>query len=240
VAGRKIAPLISMPVVAPLSDTEFEPFLDRLPCRPENRSFRDKVDWLIWTYMGMLETEAASPSAREVATALERIAQLARGTAQSLYELDTRPGSEEAAGLNTANKAAADVLARISMKGESRSVLDAARRANEILAAVARREAKKLAESSKKGRPTRGATTAWILQRLIELLREHGLFVASGPKSGAPVIALGRHFLRLALTRATALSGSEPAIQEIKSVLNLSDRVFMGRLRTDAEVRSES
>ena len=102
--------------------------------------------------------------------------------------------------------------------------------ANETLAAVAAREAKKLAESSKKGRLTHGQATAWMLQRLIELLREHGLGVAAPPKSG-DLVVLSRHFLGLALTRAPDLIGSEFAIEEIKSALNLSDRVFMGRLR---------
>jgi hypothetical protein len=190
--------------------------------------------------MGMLETEAASPSAREVATALEQIAQRSHETARYLYKLDTRLGSKKAAGLNTANKAAADILERISMKGENRSVLDDALRANEVLAAVAGREAKKLAESSKKGRPTHGQATAWMLQRLIELLREHGLHVSARPKSGDPIRDLSRHFLELALRRASALFGSESAIQEIKYALMLSDRVFMGRLRQAAEVVSES
>jgi hypothetical protein len=230
VAGRKIAPLISMPAVAPLCDTELQPFLDRLPSRPENSSVRNKLDWLMWTYLGTLEAEAASPSAREVAMALERIAQLTHEIARYLYTLDFRLGSEEAGGFNTANEAAADILAKISITRENQSVLDAALRANEILAAVAAREAKKLAESSKKGRLTHGQATAWMLQRLIELLREHGLGVAAPPKSG-DLVVLSRHFLGLALTRAPDLIGSESAIEEIKSALNLSDRVFMGRLR---------
>jgi hypothetical protein len=239
VAGRKIAPLISMPAVAPLSDTEFEAFLDRLPSRPENRSFRDKLDWLMWTYLSILEAEAASPSAREVATALERIAQRTHEFARYLYTLDFRLGSEEAGGFNTANEAAADILARTSITRENRSVLDDALRANEVLAAVAGREAKKLAESSKKGRPTHGQATAWLLRRLIDLLREYGLRVAARPKCGDPVCILSRHFLDLAKTRARNLSGWNFAIQEIKYAL-LSDRVFMGRLRQAAEVVSES
>ena len=162
--------------------------------------------------------------------ALERIAQLTHEIARYLYTLDFRLGSEEAGGFNTANEAAADILAKISITRENQSVLDAALRANEILAAVAAREAKKLAESSKKGRLTHGQATAWMLQRLIELLREHGLGVAAPPKSG-DLVVLSRHFLGLALTRAPDLIGSESAIEEIKSALNLSDRVFMGRLR---------
>ena len=114
-AGRKIAPLISMPAVAPLCDTELQPFLDRLPSRPENSSVRNKLDWLMWTYLGTLEAEAASPSAREVAVALERIAQLTHEIARYLYTLDFRLGSEEAGGFNTANEAAADILAKISI-----------------------------------------------------------------------------------------------------------------------------
>ena len=112
VAGRKIAPLISMPVVALLSDTELRPFLDRLPSQPENSSVRNKLDWLMWTYMGILEAEAASPSAREVAIALERIAQGTHEIARYLYTLDFRLSSEEAGGFITANAAAADILAK--------------------------------------------------------------------------------------------------------------------------------
>jgi hypothetical protein len=239
IAGRKIAPLISMRAVAPLSDTELQPFLDRLPSRSENSSVRNKLDWLMSTYLGILEAEAASPSAREVAMALERIAQGTHEIARYLYTLDFRLDSEELGGFNTANEAAADILARISIREENRSVLEAALRANDILAAVAAGEAKKLAESSNKGRLTHGQATAWMLQRLIELLGEHGLRVAARPKSGDSVCVLSRHFLQVALTRATALSGSESATHEIKYALNLSDRVFRGRLRQAAEIVSE-
>ena len=113
-------------------------------------------------------------------------------------------------------------------------------RANDVLARVAVREAKKLSKRSKKGRLTHGQATAWMLQQLIEILREHGLRAAAPQKSCDLVCVLSRHFLRLALTRAPDLVGSKSAIQEIKYALNLSDRVFMGRLRQAAEVVSES
>lgn len=238
VAGRKIAPLIYTPAVAPLSDTELQPFLDRLPSQPENSLVRNKLDSLMRIYLGMLEAEAASPSAREVAMALERIAQRSHEIARYLYALDLRPDGEETGGFNTSNQAAAEILARISITGENRSILDAALRAHEVLAAIAAQEAKKLAGSSKKGRLTHGQATAWMLQRLVELLREHGLRVAARPKSGDPVCRLSRHFLEWARTRAPALSGSDSAIQEIKYALMLSDQAFVSRLRQAAASES--
>jgi hypothetical protein len=239
VAGRKIAPLIFTPAVARLSETELQPFLERLPSQPENSSVRNELDWLMSTYLGILEAEAVSPSAREVAMALARIAERTQEIARYLCTLDFRLGSAEG-GFNTANEAAADILARFSITGENRSVLNAALRANEVLAAVAAWQAKMLVESSNKGRLTHGQATAWMLKRLIELLREHGLRVAARPKCSDPVCILSRQFLRLALTRATALSGSESATRDIKYALNLSARVFMGRLRQAAEVASKS
>jgi hypothetical protein len=112
-----------------------------------------------------------------VATALEGVARLAYQFARELFTLELRVGDEkekrfntanEAAAdiltkveerFNTANEAAADIVTKVTVKPEGRPVLDAAIRANEILARVAVREAKKLGEKSKKGRPTRGGAT---------------------------------------------------------------------------------
>jgi hypothetical protein len=130
-----------------------------------------------WHYLGLLDGEAHSPSTREVATALEGVARLAYQFARELFTLELRVGDEkekrfntanEAAAdiltkveerFNTANEAAADIVTKVTVKPEGRPVLDAAIRANEILARVAVREAKKLGEKSKKGRPTRGGAT---------------------------------------------------------------------------------
>ena len=239
VAGPKMAPLISTPAVAPLSDSEWQPFLDRLPSRPELTSLRSRLDWLMWTYLGILEAEADSPSAREVAKALETIARLAHGLAGYLYTLDFRLG-EEAGTFNTANEAAADILAKILPRPENRSVLDAALRANEVLAAVAVREAGKLGERSKKGRPIRGKPTAWLLRQLVELLGQSGLLISLPPKWDDPFCVLSQHFLRVALTRAKALREPECACKEIQAVLNLSEKGFVGRLRQAAQSPEES
>ena len=93
VAGRKIAPLISTPEVAPLSDSEWQPFLHWLPSRLELTSLRSKLDSLMTTYLGVLEAESASPSAREVAMVLERIARPALfGKLRSLLKAPRQDG----------------------------------------------------------------------------------------------------------------------------------------------------
>jgi hypothetical protein len=94
-----------------------------------------------------------------VATALEGVARLAYQFARELFTLELRVGDEKEKRFNTANEAAADIVTKVTVKPEGRPVLDAAIRANEILARVAVREAKKLGEKSKKGRPTRGGAT---------------------------------------------------------------------------------
>jgi hypothetical protein len=237
VAGPKVAPLIAMPTVAFLSDTEWQPFLQLLPARPEPELLRSELDQLMITYLGILEAEADSPSAREVATVLENVARRAHQLAQDLHRLDIRRGDEAAGPFNTANEAAADILANISIRPENRSVLDAALRANEVLAAVAVREAKKLAESSKKGRPIRGAATGWMLRQLAELLHDNGLPVSLPPKAGDPLYILSQHFLQAARTRAETLRDPEWARKEIEAMLMLSKQVFAGRLRRAVQPR---
>jgi hypothetical protein len=230
VAGPKVAPLIATPPVSFLSDTEWQPFLQLLPARPQPELLRSEVDRLMTTYLGILEAEANSPSAREVAAVLEKLARHAHQFAQDLLRLDIR-GNEGKGHFNTANEAAADILANILIKPKKRSVLDAAIRANEVLAAVARREAKKLAESSKKGRPIRGAATAWMLRQLAELLHDNGLPVSLPPKGGDLLCVLSQHFLQVARTRAEELQEPEWARKEIQAMLMLSKQVFAGRLR---------
>ena len=141
VAGPKVAPLIATPMVF-LSDTEWQPFLQWLPARPQPKLLRSELDRLMTTYLGILEAEANSPSAREVATALEDLARHAHQFAQDLLRLEIRIGNEGKGHFNTANEAAADILANILIKPMKRSVLNATIGANEVLAAVARRAAK--------------------------------------------------------------------------------------------------
>jgi hypothetical protein len=236
VAGPKVAPLIATPPVSFLSDTEWQPFLQLLPARPQPELLRSELDRLMTTYLGILEAEANSPSAREVAAVLEKLARHAHQFAQDLLRLDIR-GNEGKGHFNTANEAAADILANILIKPKKRSVLDAAIRANEVLAAVARREAKKLAESSKKGRPIRGAATAWMLRQLAELLHDNGLPVSLPPKGGDLLCVLSQHFLQVARTRAEALQEPEWARKEIQAMLMLSKQVFAGRLRRVVQPR---
>jgi hypothetical protein len=229
-----------MPAVKSLNDAEWQTFLRLLPSGPQLTSLRSKLDLLITTYLGVLEAEASSPSAREVATVLESIAQLAHAFAGYLYTLDIRLGSEGATTFNTANEAAADILGKFLIKPENRSVLDAALRANEVLAAIAVREAKKLAESSTKGKPTHGKPTAWMLCQLAELLRDNGLLISLPPKWDDPFCVLSQHFLQVALTRAKDLREPEWACQEILTVLMLSRQAFARRLRQVTQPRGKS
>lgn len=238
-AGPRLAPLIPMPMVPDLSDSEWWPFLELLPSRSRSKILREKVDELMVTYMGYLDGEARSPSTREVATVLQDLARRAYQFAQDLLRLDLRLRSQEER-FNTPNEVASRLLTSVLLKPEGRSVLENAMRANEVLARVAAHEAKKLSERPKKGRLTHGQATAWMLQRLVVHLREHGLHVAARPTSDDPVCVLSKYFLRLALTRARALKGSDGATQEIKYALMLSDRVFSGRLRQAAEDVGES
>jgi hypothetical protein len=231
VAGPKIAPLIAMPTVPSLSDTEWQPFLQLLPARSQPKLLRSELDQLMITYLGILEAEATSPSAREVAAVLEGLARHAHQFAQDLLRLDIRLGNEGKGHFNTANEAAADILANILIEPEKGSVLHATIRANEVLAAVARREAKKRAESSKKGRPIRGAATAWMLRRLAELLHDNGLPVSLPPKRGDLLCGLSQDFLEAAQIRAETLREPEWARKEIKAMLMLSKQVFASRLR---------
>jgi hypothetical protein len=230
-AGPKIAPLIAMPTVPSLSDTEWQPFLQLLPARSQPKLLRSELDQLMITYLGILEAEATSPSAREVAAVLEGLARHAYQFAQDLLRLDIRLGNEGKGHFNTANEAAADILANILIKPEKRSILHATIRANQVLAAVARREAKKRAESSKKGRSIRGAATAWMLRRLAELLHHNGLPVSLPPKRGDLLCVLSQHFLQAARTRAETLREPEWARKEIRPMLMLSKQVFASRLR---------
>jgi hypothetical protein len=221
-----------MPTVPFLSDTEWERFVQLLPSRPQPELLRSEIDGLMTIYLGFLEAEANSPSVREVATVLEGLARRAHQFAQDLRRLDIRMGNEWKGHFNTANEAAAEILANIP---EKRPVLDATVRANEGLAVVALREAKKLAERSKKGRPTHGEPTAWMLRQLVELLRDNGLTISLPPKWGDPFCVLSQHFLRVALTRAKTLREPEWACKEIQAVLMLSKQVFAGRLRRAAQ-----
>jgi hypothetical protein len=237
VAGPKVAPLIATPTVPSLSDTEWQSFLQLLPARSQPELLRSELDRLMTTYLGILEAEANSPSAREVAAVLENLARHAHDFAQDLLRLDIRIGSEGKGQFNTANEAAADILAYTLIKSENRSVLYAAIRVNEVLAAVARREAKELAESSKKGRPIRGAATAWMLRRLAELLHNNGLPISPPSKGGDLFSVLSQHFLRAARTRTKTLREPEWARKEIQAMLMLSKQVFAGRLRQVVQPR---
>ena len=133
---------------------------------PPSSSLRNNLDWLMWTYLGILEGEAGSPSAREVAAALETVAERAHQFSGFLYTFDFRLPSEETWTINTASGVAADILAKALIEAEGESVLAAALRGNVVLAAVAARQAKKLADSSKKGRAIQGVATAWMLREL--------------------------------------------------------------------------
>ena len=42
-AGPRITPLTSMPVVPSLTDTEWQPFLERLPARPQYQLLRKSL-----------------------------------------------------------------------------------------------------------------------------------------------------------------------------------------------------
>jgi hypothetical protein len=237
VAGPKVAPLIATPAVSALSDTEWQPFLQLLAARAQPELLRTELDRLMTTYLGILEAEANSPSAREVAAVLEDLAQHAYQFARDLFTLDIRIDSEGKGQFYTANEAAADILANILIKPENRSVLDATMRANEVLAAVAFREVKKLAESSKKGRPIRGKATVWMLRRLAELLHDNGLPISPPSKGGDLLCVLSQHFLRAARTRAETLREPEWARKEIQAMLMLSEEVFAGRLRQVVQPR---
>ena len=103
VAGPKIAPLITTPTVPCLTDTEWQPILKLLPAGANPKVFRNAIDLLIITYLGILEAEANSPSAREVATVLEDLSRRAYLFALDLFMLDFRIGSEGTGAFNTAN-----------------------------------------------------------------------------------------------------------------------------------------
>jgi hypothetical protein len=240
IAGPKIAPLIAMPAVQPLSESEWQLLLQLLPSQPLSSPLRIKLDWLMWTYLGILQGEAGSPSAREVATVLETVARHAHQFAGYLYTLDSSLASEETGAFNTASGAAADILAKALIKPEGQSVLAAALRGNEILAAVAAQEAKKLAERSKKGRPIRSAATPWMLRQLAQFLRDNGLPISKPPKAGDSLCVSSQRFLRAALTRAEALREPEWTRKEIKDMLMLSEQVFAHRVRQALQAPEES
>jgi hypothetical protein len=105
---------------------------------------------------------------------------------------------------------------------------------------VAARAAKRLAEKSKKGRPTHGQATAWALRQLAVLVRDNGLVISQPLKWGDPFCALSQQFLKIAQTRAKALRKPEWACEEIKTVLNLSKQAFHGRLARAAQLTPES
>jgi hypothetical protein len=239
-AGPKLAPFIATPMVQPLSDAEWQPFLKWLGPRSRPEILRDKLDELLATYLGCLDGEARSPSSREVAGVLADVEQRAHQFARHLLMLDIRAPDQEEERFNTPNEVAADILTKVSGRPEGRSVLNAAIRANDILAQVAGREAKKLDERSRKGRPVRGHTTTWMLRRLIELLRENELGMPARPKSDDPVCVLSKHFLRLARIRARVLKGSKWASQEVEYELMVTDQIFLGRLMRAALAGSES
>jgi hypothetical protein len=197
-------------------------------CPPKPRSLRCEVqlDLLMMPYLGVLEAETNSPSAREVADVLESVAQRADQFAQDLYRLDIRASNEGPGAFNTANEAAADILAEASIRGEGRSVLEASLRANQILADFAAREAKRLADSSKKGRRTHGAASAWVLRQLADILRAAGLRLSLPPRSRDPLCVASKQFLKAALTRAKTLRQPEWASTEIRGVLS-SNQIFL-------------
>jgi hypothetical protein len=141
-AGPKLAPLIPMPMVPLLSDSEWQPFLKLLTSRSRSEILRDRLNELLVTYLGYLDGEARSPSSREVAAVLEDIARRVCRFAHDLFLLDIRSRNQEEQRFNTPEEVAADILAHVLLKPESRAVLNAAIRANEVLARVAAREAK--------------------------------------------------------------------------------------------------
>jgi hypothetical protein len=49
VAGPKVAPLIAMPAVPSLSDTEWQSFLQLLPARTQPKLLRSELDRLMTT-----------------------------------------------------------------------------------------------------------------------------------------------------------------------------------------------
>ena len=107
-----------MPAVAPLCDTELQPFLDRLPSRPETRWF-ERARLAHVDIFGHPRSRSSFAFGPRGCHGAERIAQLTHEIARYLYTLDFRLGSEEAGGFNTANEAAADILAKISITREN-------------------------------------------------------------------------------------------------------------------------
>ncbi len=223
-----------MPPVQPLSDAEWQTFSQLLPSEAAAPPVRSQLDLLMMTYLGVLEAEADSPSAREVAAVLESVAQRARQFAKDVGTLEIRSREQAAGAFNTAKEAAADILAGASIRGEDRSVLGAALRANQILAEFAAQEAKRLAESAKKGRRTHGAATAWMVRQLADILRGAGLPLSLPPRWGDPFCLASQHFLQAAFSRAKTLRQPEWPSQEIRGVLMLSKQAFLRRLRESA------
>jgi hypothetical protein len=84
----RIAPLVPMPMVQPLSDADWQPFLELLPSRSRSEILRDELNELLVTYLGYLDGEARSPPTREVAAVLQELARRAYQFAHDLLRLD--------------------------------------------------------------------------------------------------------------------------------------------------------
>jgi hypothetical protein len=117
-------------------DAEWQLFLERLPPRSHHQLLRSGLDQLMPTYLGILETAATSPTAREVATVLKDVGERADQFAYDLRKLSIRTGNEGSGAFNTASEAAADILANFLIKPDNRSVFEAALQANKALAAA--------------------------------------------------------------------------------------------------------
>jgi len=221
-------------MVAPLSDAEWQLFLQWLPSCGQPELLRAELDQLMRIYLGKIEAEACSPFSREVATILSDIARHARSYALYLHALDSC-AANEGAPLNSAAEAAVDVLAY-----KKRSALETAIWANEVLATDADREAKSLEGRVKKGKRTHGEPTTWTLWRLAELLRDHGLNIPSSLKQRDPFFSLSMHFLKVAKERAKSLPQLAGAVKEIDQMLMITKPVFLKRLRQASQQRTES
>ena len=231
IAGPRIAPLIGMPVVQPLSESEWQGFLQLLPLQlPRSSSLRDKLDSLMCAYLGTIEGEAGSPSAREVATVLETVAERAHHFARYLYTLDFRLPGEGTTAINTAGEAAADILKKALIKPEDQSVLAAALRGNEFLRPSPLDKRRSLLRGRRrvgqsKARPQHG--------RYASLPSSCGItdYPARCRQRVEILCALSEHFLETALIRAEALREPEWARKEIQVMRMLTKRVFADRLR---------
>ena len=125
---------------------------------------------------------------------LERIAR----PAISLHDISTRStiawAGRRRESFNTASEAAADILAKILIKRENRSVLDAALRGNELLAASLFGKLRSLLKAPRKDGQAVAQATGWVLRQLADLLRDNGLVISSPLRSSDPYCVLSRAF----------------------------------------------